>query len=189
MHLGELAARLRFEFIGDRGADASAYRESTLWDGRVNPRIRNVIRGITDEGRLVYFDSFLHVGEPETSISACACHGPYRFERLALGMQTGFLGRDIPKLACTDYVELDSAEFTRTFAVECADKKFAYDILHQRAMEFLLKRPTIRMNLFGDCVLFWYERRLPVKEVEGFIADTREFARMLPGYLADRGRA
>jgi hypothetical protein len=99
------------------------------------------------------------------------------------------LGRDIPKLACTDYVELDSAEFTRTFAVECADKKFAYDILHQRAMEFLLKRPSIRMNLFGDCVLFWYERELPVKEVEGFIADTREFARMLPRYLADRGRA
>ena len=184
--LAALARKLGFQFVGSKCSSASDYLCATVWGRRVTPRMWNELRGATDEGEVAYFDGSRAAGDRTTLLSICACHTPYRFERLVIGEQTTFLGRDVSQFLCKDYMELDSAEFTRTFAVECADKKFAYDILHQRAMEFLLKRPQLRMNLFGNCVFFWYERRLPIEGVESFIADTREFARMLPRYLADR---
>ena len=37
-----------------------------------------------------------------------------------------------------DDIDFESAEFSRKFLVKSPDKRFAYDIIHQRMMEFLL---------------------------------------------------
>ena len=38
-----------------------------------------------------------------------------------------------------DDIDFESEEFSRRFHVKCANKKFAYDVVHPRMMEFLLR--------------------------------------------------
>ena len=38
-----------------------------------------------------------------------------------------------------DDIDFESAEFSRTFYVKSADRKWAYDVIHTRTMDFLLK--------------------------------------------------
>lgn len=41
-----------------------------------------------------------------------------------------------------DDIDFESAEFSRKFFVKSSDRKWAYDVLHTRAMEFLLERQS-----------------------------------------------
>ncbi len=40
-----------------------------------------------------------------------------------------------------DDIDFESAEFSRTFHVTAADRKWAYDVIHTRTMEYLLQAP------------------------------------------------
>jgi hypothetical protein len=53
-----------------------------------------------------------------------------------------------------DDINFESAEFSRTFHVSSPDKKWAFDVLHGRAMEYLLERPqwTIEFGTRDVCV-------------------------------------
>ena len=180
------AAKLGFEYVRSDGTKHLAYEDAALWQQHLCSETANILQGETDEGKLAYFDYRGAVADRGIYMSVCACNTGYMFRRLVLRMRHGLLGNDLARLLRAKPIALESAAFNNAFEVECEDKKFAYDILHQRAMEFLLDRPQIQMQLFGNCVFFWYERRLPIEGVESFIADTREFARMLPRYLAER---
>lgn len=45
-----------------------------------------------------------------------------------------------------DDIDFESAEFSRCFYVKSPDKRWAYDVLHQRAMQFLLDRPRFTLQ-------------------------------------------
>ena len=47
-----------------------------------------------------------------------------------------------------DDIDFESAEFSRQFHVSSPDRKWAYDVLHQRAIEFLLDHPVFTIE-FG----------------------------------------
>ncbi len=51
-------------------------------------------------------------------------------------------------------VSLESEAFNRKFAVRCDDKKFAFDVLHPRMMEFLMagRAPTIEIRNGWLCI-------------------------------------
>jgi hypothetical protein len=84
-------------------------------------------------------------------------------------------------------IDLDNAEFNRKFHVSADDKKFAYDVLNQRLMEFLLTRSGITIELAADRILFSYDSRLSPDEVARLIDMTASFPDFLPNYLkADR---
>lgn len=53
-----------------------------------------------------------------------------------------------------DDIDFESAEFSKRFYVKGADKRFAYDIVHPRMMEFLLGSdpPTVDIE-YGRCCL------------------------------------
>lgn len=46
-----------------------------------------------------------------------------------------------------DDIDFESDEFSRKFYVQSSDRKFAYDVLHPRMMEFLLENPTATINI------------------------------------------
>jgi hypothetical protein len=52
-----------------------------------------------------------------------------------------------------DDIDFESAEFSRKFYVKAPDRKWAYDVIHQRAMEFLLARPAFTIQFEPRCVL------------------------------------
>jgi hypothetical protein len=45
-----------------------------------------------------------------------------------------------------DDIDFESAEFSRTFHVSSPDRRWAYDVLHQKAMEFLLASPRFTIE-------------------------------------------
>ena len=77
-----------------------------------------------------------HLGAPELFIRREGF-----FDKIA-----GFLG--------FDDIDFESAEFSDRFIVKSPDKRFAYDVIHPRMMEFLLdgKPPTIDLQR-GQCCL------------------------------------
>ncbi len=48
-----------------------------------------------------------------------------------------------------DDIDFESEEFSRRFHVKCKDKKFAYDVIHPRMMEFLLSADVPELDFSG----------------------------------------
>jgi hypothetical protein len=52
-----------------------------------------------------------------------------------------------------DDIDFESAEFSRKFMVKSTDKRFAYAVVHQRMMEFLMSDGGYSMDLnYGECL-------------------------------------
>jgi hypothetical protein len=66
-----------------------------------------------------------------------------------------------------DDIDFESAEFSKRFVVKSKDKRFAYDVIHPRMMEFLLDGdpPTIELQR-GQCCLTRGEQCWSVTEFE-----------------------
>jgi hypothetical protein len=52
-----------------------------------------------------------------------------------------------------DDIDFESAEFSRKFCVKAKDKKWAYDVLHQETMEFLLNSPRYTLDFQGSQII------------------------------------
>jgi hypothetical protein len=52
-----------------------------------------------------------------------------------------------------DDIDFESAEFSRQFYVKAPDRKWAFDVLHQATMEFLLQAPRFALEFQGPHVL------------------------------------
>ena len=52
-------------------------------------------------------------------------------------------------------INFESAEFNRLFFVSSADRRWAYDVLHARTMEFLMASPRFAIQFSSDCVMAW----------------------------------
>ena len=52
-----------------------------------------------------------------------------------------------------DDIDFESEEFSRSFFVKSKDKRYAYDVIHPRMMEFLLKGPTPSAETVSDVCL------------------------------------
>lgn len=57
-----------------------------------------------------------------------------------------------------DDIDFESSEFSRKFHVKSRDKRFAYDVVHPRMMEFLLADPGLGADIEGGCVLVCGDR-------------------------------
>jgi len=88
-----------------------------------------------------------------------------------------------------DDIDFESDEFSRRFYVKCDDKKFAYDILHARAMELLLECGKVSVEAQDNSILFHYMARLRVPgEVEPLIQRGVRFVELIPHYLIEQAK-
>jgi len=82
-----------------------------------------------------------------------------------------------------DDIDLESAEFSRTFCVRSRDKKFAYDVCHPLMMEYLLARPYLAIEFDGNLLALAYDSCLAVPEIEPSLRQLVEIRRLMPDYL------
>ena len=54
-----------------------------------------------------------------------------------------------------DDIDFESAEFSRQFYVKSPDRRWAYDVIHQRAMDFLLGMPRFWLQFDRRHVIAW----------------------------------
>lgn len=52
-----------------------------------------------------------------------------------------------------DDIDFESAQFSREFWVRAEDKRWAYDVIHQGTMEFLLESPRFDLQMNGPYVI------------------------------------
>ena len=83
-----------------------------------------------------------------------------------------------------DDIDFESEEFSRRFHVKSSDRRFAYDVLHPRMMEFLLAvRPVMIDIERGRCCLSDGGRCWKPEGFASRIAFLREFFDRWPDHL------
>lgn len=83
-----------------------------------------------------------------------------------------------------DDIDFESEEFSRRFHVKSPDKRFAYDVIHARVMEFLLRRPGPAIDIEQQrCCLSDGSRRWSPEEFVARIAFLRDFFDLWPEHV------
>ncbi len=95
------------------------------------------------------------------------------------------LHHKIASLAGLDDIDFESAGFSRKFIVRSRDRRFAYDLLHPRAIELLLEAGPICGEAAFRAVLLHYNRRLDREGWEKLAQVGIGFAELVPRHLRD----
>jgi hypothetical protein len=86
-----------------------------------------------------------------------------------------------------DDIDFESEEFSRSFWVKSGDKRYAYDVIHPRMMEFLLKGPTPQVEIVGDiCLILEGRTRWDPDTFEGAPGWFGAFLELWPDHLTER---
>lgn len=84
-------------------------------------------------------------------------------------------------------INFESAEFSRKFFVKANDRKWAYDVIHPRAMEFLMDRPQHTIEFNGRHVLVTRDSKtFSLQEFEAAIEMGKGLLDMLPEYVTQQ---
>jgi hypothetical protein len=82
-----------------------------------------------------------------------------------------------------DDIDFESDEFSRRFWVRCPDRKFAYDVIHGRAMEFLMTPGWTRWELHGALLVLWeMNHGLDPSDIEPAFERIVGFLQLLPSF-------
>lgn len=82
-----------------------------------------------------------------------------------------------------DDIDFESAEFSRLFFVKSSDRKFAYDVIHARMMEYLLQNQGWTLQLQGPVVLLLKGSTFSVADFASGIKFVDGFLGQFPDYL------
>jgi hypothetical protein len=83
-----------------------------------------------------------------------------------------------------DDIDFESAEFSRKFMVKSTDKRFAYAVVHQRMMEFLMSGGGYSMDLHhGDCLFRGLGHRASADDFHSALGWTERFFAQWPNHL------
>jgi len=108
-------------------------------------------------------------------------HTPWQLGKIIIRPE-GFFDK-LAAMIGFDDIDLESREFNKKFYVKSPDKKYAYDLLHSRAMEHLLRHSGITVETGGRSYLFYYDGKMSLREVPAFLDTGIDFAELLPGFL------
>ncbi|MCC5829024.1 MAG: hypothetical protein JJU36_06205 [Phycisphaeraceae bacterium] len=80
-------------------------------------------------------------------------------------------------------ISFESAEFNRAFTVKAPDRRWAYDVLHTRAMRFLLDNPRFSIEFDHHHGIAWRNSRFKPQEFERAVGIIEGLLDQLPDYL------
>jgi len=86
-----------------------------------------------------------------------------------------------------DDIDFESAEFSRAFHVKSPDKRWAFDVLHQRTIEFLLAQPRFSIQFGSGRILVWRRRRFSPQTFDDAIRVGAGILDRMPRYIARQG--
>ena len=95
----------------------------------------------------------------------------------------GFLDK-IAEFVGMDDIDFESAEFSRKFYVTSDNRKFAFDVFHARAMEYMLALPHgYTMELNGGLVMVHDDRTWEPAEFDDAVRQVEGLVALFPEYL------
>jgi hypothetical protein len=99
----------------------------------------------------------------------------------------GFFDR-ITEFLGFDDIDFESIEFSRAFYVKSPEKRWAYNVLHPRTMDFLLKSPRFTLQFDEGCAIAYRSSQFALHEFEAAAEVLRGILERLPRYLAEESR-
>ena len=82
-----------------------------------------------------------------------------------------------------DDIDFESAEFSRKFYVKSSDKRWAYDVIHQRMMEYLMAAPDFGIQFDLMHIIAWRGRKFKPADFEAAAGLISGILDRLPEYL------
>ena len=82
-----------------------------------------------------------------------------------------------------DDIDFESAEFSRQFFVKAQDKRWAYDILHQRMIEYLLEAPKFHIQFDVKEIMVWRNKRFNERDFDDAFTLIQGTLSRLPEYV------
>ena len=85
-----------------------------------------------------------------------------------------------------DDIDFESAEFSRKFYVKSNDRKWAYDVIHQRTMDFLLKSPSYNISFGFQEIAITKKGHFSPAEYEDALAMVWGLYKLIPDYVIEQ---
>jgi hypothetical protein len=82
-----------------------------------------------------------------------------------------------------DDIDFESAEFSRKFYVTSPDKRWAFDVIHQQMMEYLLAAPSYSLQFDTGNVIAWKSSRFRGRDFDEAFGLIKGMLDRLPEYL------
>jgi hypothetical protein len=86
-------------------------------------------------------------------------------------------------------IEFESAEFNRTYSVDCDDRRFAFDLIDARMMQWLIDNPAPRLITSGGQLLIAVEEQLSPNELRDLLRWLVGFMERWPRHMVAAGRS
>ncbi len=159
--------------------------------GRESPKALNVIGGRFNGIEFFCFDCFDFAVPKKNGrcrvASAITVVTPYTFK--AITIHSGFFRGANCDMSYAGGISFESEDFNRAFFVASEDKAFAYDVVSERMMAYLMANSPWSMEISGRRMIVYQETT--ALEPDGYIdalAFADGFFKQLPDYLADKMR-
>lgn len=184
--LAEWAARagLSFSPRPDRGMDARYPQFDCLRRGHSRSAY-NVATGEWNGRFLETFDYRYVTGHGKNrsvhTFSATILQSALPLKPLQIRPENAF--DKLTEFFGADDIDFESDQFSREFHVKSPDKKWAFDVLHQRTIEFLLSKPQFSIEFDQAHVICWRNNRFNLEIRESAISVVEGILDRLPEYL------
>ena len=146
----------------------------------------NILRGTYHEQALFVFDFHFRSGSGKNEEgyfgTILMLVVQKAFPRLTIGPEN-FVLKFAEALGVANDIKFESAEFSRTFRVRSADKKFAYDVCNPQMIDYLLANPGLQIEIQGPVISLAFEPQLPVGQIELNLQRLVEIRSLMPEYL------
>lgn len=106
---------------------------------------------------------------------------PRAFPQLVVDLE-GVSGRMARRLGFKD-IELESDAFNKQYKIKCDSRKFAYDVLHPRFMEWMLQTNSPGFTIAGPYVVIARPGALSVSSVDGDFAYISTIIDHMPNFV------
>jgi len=189
--LAAWAGQLGLAFAPDKVGDLDErYPAFTCLREGSNRYAYNVVSGNRHERQVLAFDYHYETtstnskGETETShyyFSAVIVGSAVPLKPLLIRPE-GFFDK-VKSFFGFEDINFESAEFSRKFFVQAPDRKWAYDVLHPRAIEFLLASPVFSLAFDARSVIAWRGATFKPEEFMQALTLVCGLLDQLPGYV------
>jgi len=88
-----------------------------------------------------------------------------------------------------DDIDFESAEFSRRFHVSAEDKRWAFDVIHARTMEFLLAQPHFSIQFDGPHAIALRSQKFSPQDFENAATVLDGLLAGLPDYVVEQLQA
>jgi hypothetical protein len=146
---------------------------------------KNILTGVYRGSSICAFDYHYSTGSGKNrrhhSFSALMVNTTLPLKQLFIRTEHFF--DKVTEFVGFDDIDFESVEFSREFYVKSPDKKWAYDVLHQKSMEYLLHAPRYTLDFQGPYVMAYRNRKFKIAEFDEAFRVIKGLLDLLPDYL------